>query len=93
MAKFPKQAEAIGCIQNFLASRNLKIEPGIVLIGEDEPWQVFEYQGRCIGIAPSSSLWVGPSSGNWRCIADGCSVGSALEAIEYMIQSTHKKQA
>jgi hypothetical protein len=93
MRKFPKQAEATICIQGFLASRNLKIEPGIVLIGEDEPWHVFDHQGRCIGIAPSSGLWVGPSGGKWERISEFCSVGSALEAIEYLIHPIHIKKA
>jgi hypothetical protein len=53
-----KKIEAVRYIKNLLASRNIRIEPGIVLIGEDEPWQVFEYNQKCIGIDTNSGVWI-----------------------------------
>ena len=43
-----KQSQATKYIKDLLASRGVEINPGIVLIGEDQPWQVFENDSRCI---------------------------------------------
>ena len=67
-----------------LADRGVTAYFGIVEIGE-EPWQVFEYQGRCIAIDPHSGVWVGPHGGEWRCVGSSCTVSSALEAIEVLM--------
>lgn len=84
MAKFQKQTEAITYIKTLLAGRNIKVEPGIFEVGE-EPWQVFERNGKCIGIATNGSLWTGLSGGDWECISSTCTVSSALQAIEFII--------
>ena len=79
-----EQTEAAKYIRDLLASRNLQTESGIFLIGE-EGWHVFEHNQKCIGIDPSSSIWVGPSGGQWRQISKTCTVSGALEAIELLI--------
>lgn len=86
MPKFRKQAEATSYIKNLLAGQGPEIQPGIILIGEDEPWQVFEHNGRCVGIDPNSGVWIGPSGGQWRCLASSCTVSAAFEAIEFLTQ-------
>jgi hypothetical protein len=78
-----KQTQATKYIGDLLKGRRYKIEPGIVLIGGDEAWQVFEYGKRCIGIDPTSNIWVGPSGGEWRPLG-ACTVSNALCAIEYL---------
>jgi hypothetical protein len=83
--KFPKQAEATRYIKNLLAHRRLQIEPGIVLLGGDEAWQVFEYRKKCIGIDPSANVWIGPSGGKWRRLG-ACTVSGALQAVEFLTQ-------
>jgi hypothetical protein len=80
------QTEAAKYIQDLIASRNLQIEAGIVLVAE-EGWQVFEHNQKCIGIDPSSCIWVGQSGGEWRQISKECTVSAALEAIEFLIGS------
>jgi hypothetical protein len=77
-----EQSEATKHIKDLLASRGLKLEPGIILVAE-EGWKVFEYGERCIGIDPSSGVWV--SGESWRFIASPCTVSAALEAIEFLI--------
>ena len=52
MPKFPKQVEATTYIKKLLASRNIQIEPGIIVLGEAEECQMFEY-GR--GARPHSN--------------------------------------
>jgi hypothetical protein len=80
-----KQTQATSYIKNLLASRTLSIEPGIVLLGSDEAWQVFEYQKKCIGIDPSSNVWIGPSGGDWQALGE-CTVSAALQAVEYLLK-------
>ena len=86
MAKFPKQAQATNYIKSLLYSRNIQIEPGILTIGELEECQVFEYGGKCLAVDTKSGLWIGPSGGEWRQISSSCTVGAALQAVEYLIK-------
>jgi len=85
--KFSKQAEATTYIKNLLASRNIQLEPGILTIGEAEECQVFEYGRKCLAIDTNSGIWIGRSGGEWRQIASTCTVGSALEAIEFLLKN------
>ena len=84
MPRFPKQAEATKYIKNLLASRNILIEPGIIVFGEAEECQVFEYRNRCLAVDTKSGLWVGPSGEEWRQISATCTVSAALQAIEFI---------
>ena len=77
-----KQIEATNYIKSLLASRNLKIESGIVMIAE-EGWQVFDYNSKCIGIDPNSGVWIGPSGGDWESLGV-CTVSSTLQAVEFL---------
>ena len=86
MPKFPKQAEATKYIRNLLISRNIHIEPGIIVFGEAEECQMYEYKNRCLAIDTKSGLWIGPSGGEWRRISSSCTVSSALEAIEFLLK-------
>ena len=87
MPKFPKQAEATRYIKNLLSSRNIQIEPGVFILGEAEECQVFEYKNRYLAIDTKSGIWIGPSGGEWRCIANTCTVSSALEAVEFLLKN------
>jgi hypothetical protein len=80
-----KQLQATKYIGDLLKGRRFEIEPGIVLLGGDEAWQVFEYRKKCIGIDPSANVWIGPSGGEWRPLG-ACTVSGALEAVEYLIR-------
>lgn len=77
-----KQLEATRYIKNLLASRDLDVEPGIVLIGECD-WQVFDYQQRCIAVDPNAGVWVGLSGGDWKSLG-ACTVSNALQAIDFL---------
>jgi hypothetical protein len=87
MAKFPKQAEATNYIKSLLGSRNIQIEPGILTLGELEECQVFDYNRKCLVIDTKSGLWIGPSGGEWRQISSSCTVGAALQAVEFLIKT------
>lgn len=78
-----KQTEATQYIKNLLASRQVRIEPGIVLIGE-EGWQVFDYQSKCIGIDPNAGMWIGSGQG-WKSLGP-CTVSTALQAVDFLLQ-------
>jgi hypothetical protein len=86
MPQFPKQAEATKYIKNLLISRNIHIEPGIIVFGEVEECQMFEYNNKCLAVDTKSGLWVGPSGKEWRQIASTCTVSSALQAIEFLLK-------
>ena len=83
---FPKQVEATTYIKKLLTSRNIQIEPGILIIGEAEECQVFEYNRKCLAIDTKSGIWIGTSGGEWRQIASTCTVSSALQAIEFLLK-------
>jgi hypothetical protein len=78
-----KQAEATRYIKNLLASREVRIDAGIVLIGE-EGWQVFDYQGKSIGIDPNAGMWIGTGQG-WKSLGL-CTVSIALQAVNFLTQ-------
>ena len=80
-----KQSQATKYIRDLLKGRRFEIEPGIVLLGGDEAWQVFEYRKKCIGIDPSANVWIGPSGGEWRHLGV-CTVSGALQAVEYLLK-------
>ena len=84
MPKFPKQAEATKYINDLLKSRNIHIEPGIIVFGEAEECQMFEYRNRCLAVDTKSGIWVGQSGGKWRQISDTCTVSAALQGIEFL---------
>lgn len=50
MPRFPKQAKATRYIKSLLTSRNIRIEPGIIVFGEAEECQVFEYRNKCLAV-------------------------------------------
>ena len=86
MAKFTKQTQATNYIKSLLASRNMQIEPGVIVLGEAEECQVFEYHNRCLAVDTKSGLWVGQLGGDWRQIANSCTVSGALQAVEFLTQ-------
>lgn len=79
------QSQAKEYIEATLAGQGINADFGIVEIGE-EPWQVFEYETRCIAIDPRSGIWIGPHGGEWRCLSPTCTVSSALEAVEFLVE-------
>jgi hypothetical protein len=86
MAKFTKQAQATNHIKSLLASRNIQIEPGIIVFGEAEECQVFEYNNCCLAVDTRSGLWVGHLGGDWRQLSSSCTVSGALQAVEFLTQ-------
>ena len=79
------QKQAISHIQSLLKQRGIEIEPGFLQVVE-QPCIVLERNNRSIAVDPSSALWVGESEGAWRCIDRTCTVSSALQAIEFLIE-------
>lgn len=80
------QSESKAHVQQVLRSRGVETDAGIVVIA-GEPWEVFEYEMRCIGIDPDSGVWIGPSGGQWACIDKSCTVSSALQAVEFLMKA------
>lgn len=81
--RFPKQSQATNSIKNLLSGRNIRLEPGIVIIGEAEECQVFEYGKKCLAIDTKAQIWIGPKGGDWRSLGE-CTVSTALQAIDYL---------
>ena len=86
MAKFTKQAQATNHIKSLLSSRNILLEPGVIVLGEAEECQIFEYNNRCLAVDTKSGLWVGNLGGDWRQISNSCTVSGALQAVEFLTQ-------
>jgi hypothetical protein len=85
-----KQQEAANHIQKALSERGICVEPGIILVGADEPWLMIESEARCVGIDPSSGIWLGMSGSRWRCVASPCSVSGVLLAVEYLLEKNER---
>jgi hypothetical protein len=81
-----KQSEAVRHVKSLLAQRGLHLEPGILIIGEIDHCQVFEYKGRCISVDTKAGIWVGIVGGKWERISDQCTTSSVIEAIEFLNQ-------
>ena len=81
-----KQSESKAHVEQVLGDRGVKTDAGIVEIA-GEPWEVFEYEKRCIAIDPDSGVWIGPSGGQWICIDKTFTVSSALQAIEFLMNA------
>ena len=77
-----EQLEANRYITNLLASRGVRIESTISLIGECD-WRVFDYKRKCLAIDPNAGLWVGMSGGKWNPLGN-CTVSNALQAVEFL---------
>ena len=80
-----RQSEAVRHIQSILKARGLSVEPGIYLVAEDA-WQLFEHSGKCIAVDTNSGVWVGAVGGKWHCLSSTCTVSSAAEAVEFLVQ-------
>jgi hypothetical protein len=78
------QKEAVNQIQSFLKQRGIELEPGYLQVVE-QSCIVLEIDDRSIAVDPSSGVWVGKSDGKWECIDQTCTLGGALEAIEFLI--------
>jgi len=80
----PSQSKSIDFIQSFLKQRSIDIEPGIVLVADSEPWKVFEYEKRCIGVDTSGNLWIGDYGQRWRSLGE-CTLTEALIAVQFLV--------
>ena len=85
MPKRTGQAEASLHIQELLRQRGFDIAARAVTLEDNRQWLVFERAGRQVGVDSASGLWVKPSrSDSWRCIERSCTVGGALEAVDFL---------
>src|SRR5688500_11142373 len=85
MPKGTGQAEASLHIQELLRQRGVDIAARTVTLEDNRQWLVFERAGRQVGLDSASGLWVKPSRNDtWRCIERSCTVGGALEAVDFL---------
>jgi hypothetical protein len=84
------QSEGKAHIQHVLRNQGVETDVGIVVIA-GVPWEVFEYEMRCIAIDPDSGVWIGPSGGQWACIDKRCTVSSALQAVEFLLNASETR--
>ena len=85
MPKRTGQAEASLHIQELLRQRGYDIAARAVKLEDNRQWLVFERAGRQVGVDSASGLWVKPSRNDtWRCIEMSCTVGGALEAVDFL---------
>lgn len=85
MPKRTGQAEASLHIQELLRQRGYDIAARAVALEGNRQWLVFERAGRQVGVDSASGLWVKPARNDtWRCIEMSCTVGGALEAVDFL---------
>jgi hypothetical protein len=84
MPKRTRQAEASDHIRELLGERGFDISPRTATLEGDKSWLVFERAARQIGVDPAGGIWVRASRKEvWRCIERFCTVGGALEAVDF----------
>jgi len=85
MPKRTMQAEACLHIQELLRQRGFNITARGVTLEDNRQWLVFERAGRQVGVDSASGLWLRPARNDtWRCIERSCTVGGALEAVDFL---------
>ncbi|HEX5735355.1 MAG TPA: hypothetical protein VF131_21170 [Blastocatellia bacterium] len=93
MPKRTGQAEASLHIRELLRQRGFDIAARTVTHEDKRQWLVFERAGRQVGVDLASGLWVKPSpKDTWRCIERSCTVGGALEAVDFLTRSYLKNR-
>ena len=87
MPKESRQLEVVNYIRSSLLDRGYNISPRSLRLGMEESWLVFERGQRSIGVDSSSGVWLRDSAeGEWHCIEKPCTVGGALEGVEFLIK-------
>jgi len=76
------QKDAASYIEGILKQRGIKVESGIIQIGE-QPCIVLEKEAKGIAVDPGSGIWTG-SEGKWNCISATCTVSDALMAVDFL---------
>ena len=85
MPKRSRQAEASLHIRELLLQRGFEIAARSVTLEDNRQWLIFERAGRQVGVDAASGLWIKPSRHDtWRCIEESCTVGGALEAVDFL---------
>ncbi len=86
MPKKIGQLEAASYIRSALVDRGQAIPSRIVKVRGEERWLVFERGQRSVGIDSASGIWLKASTeAEWHCIEKTCTMGAALEAVEFLI--------
>jgi len=80
----PSQSQSLTYIKSLLKTHNIDIESGIVLVADSEPWKVFEYEKRCLGVDTSGNLWIGDYGQRWQSLGE-CTVSYALLAVQFLV--------
>jgi hypothetical protein len=85
MPKRSRQAEAAINIRELLHQRGFDIPSRSITVEDNRQWLVFERAGRQVGVDLASGIWVQSSRNDtWRCIEKSCTVGGALEAVDFL---------
>jgi hypothetical protein len=85
MPKRTRQEEAAINIQELLHQRGYDIPSRSITLEDNRQWLVFERAGRQVGVDLASGIWVQSSHNDtWRCIEKSCTVGGALEAVDFL---------
>jgi hypothetical protein len=79
-----KQAEAARHIKELLAQRGINISSRNLTLEDNQKWILFEQKGLQVGIDTASGIWIRSSDSDWRCISMPCTVGGALQAVEFL---------
>lgn len=85
--KLSKQLQAASHIKGLLEQRGCNVSSRLLRLEDDQQWMIIESRKGQVGIDVASGVWVRSSDdGNWRCLATPCTLSSALQAIEFLVE-------
>jgi hypothetical protein len=79
-----KQTEATNHIKQLLSNSGLNIQPKKLTLPDGQQWNVFEREGKQIGIDTASGVWIRAKDDGWRCIGLPCTVSCAIQAVDLL---------
>jgi hypothetical protein len=79
-----KQTEATNHIKQLLSNSGVNLQPKKLTLPDGQQWNVFEREGKQIGIDLASGVWIRVKDNDWRCIGLPCTVSCAIQAVEFL---------
>jgi hypothetical protein len=82
-----KQEKAANHIRELLSERGFALVSRRMAFAGNQPWLVFERNGRQVGVDAVSGIWLRASAEqDWRCVAMPHTTSGAIMAAEFLSQ-------
>jgi len=83
-----KQTEATNHIKQLLSNSGLDLQPKKLTLPDGQQWNVFEREGKQVGIDTASGVWIRVKDDDWRCSAPR---GAKMEWMENPFACTGRR--